>query len=293
MISYGVDILSAPKIQQTARVAHSTKLSNHPANMQRLGRRTQHRKPNALRSLNLPSLLALLGLIITTGLLAILTNAQSFANLSYSPHHPTSLPPPKSHPLPPTLANWQDSTNNGDYFSQIAPTQIGYLIWSQFPIKIYVETPKTIDAKQAQAWVNEVLQAVRDWSAYLPLQVIEKPEVADITIVRKAPPLQTSPGSKFPRARSAQTTYDLYNKNNFLYHRFTILLSPSQTGKYLLAAARHELGHALGIWGHSPLQSDVLYFSQVRNPPPISPRDVNTLKRVYEQPTSLGWSLTS
>jgi predicted Zn-dependent protease len=33
----------------------------------------------------------------------------------------------------------------------------------------------------------------------------------------------------------------------------------------------------------------VPYFSQVRNPPPISPRDVNTLKRIYQQPTSLGW----
>jgi predicted Zn-dependent protease len=240
-------------------------------------------------------LLAIIGLAISTGLLVILTNAQSFAVISPSPLPLLSLsdplPPPKSHPLPPILAKWQDSTNSDDYFSQIAPTQVGYLIWSQFPVKVYVETPKTIDAKQAQAWVNEVLQAVQDWSAYLPLQVIEKPEVADITIIRKAPPLQTSPGSKFPRARSAQTTYDLYNKNKFLYHRFTILLSPSQTGKYLLAAARHELGHALGIWGHSQLQSDVLYFSQVRNPPPISPRDVNTLKRVYEQPTSLGWSL--
>ena len=83
----------------------------------------------------------------------------------------------------------------------------------------------------------------------------------------------------------------MYTENNFLYHRFAILLSPSQTGNYLLAAARHELGHALGIWGHSKLQSDALYFSQVRNPPLISARDVNTLKRVYEQPTNLGWNI--
>ncbi|MFN4955672.1 MAG: peptidase, partial [Aphanizomenon sp.] len=34
-----------------------------------------------------------------------------------------------------------------------------------------------------------------------------------------------------------------------------------------------------------------MYFSQVRNPPFISVRDVNTLKRVYEQPTGLGWSV--
>jgi predicted Zn-dependent protease len=193
---------------------------------------------------------------------------------------------------------WQDSTNNGDYFSQVTSTQVGYLVWSQFPVRVYVEPLKAVNSKQAEEWVNTVLQAVQEWSVYLPLTVVKQPEDADITIVRKAPPLQifpnSTPNSEIPRARSAQTTYEVYvSKNNLLFHRFTILLSPSQTSQYLLAATRHELGHALGIWGHSSLPTDALYFSQVRNPPPISPRDVNTLKRVYEQPTSLGWSVDS
>ncbi len=49
-----------------------------------------------------------------------------------------------------------------------------------------------------------------------------------------------------------------------------------------------NLGHALGIWGHSQLETDALYFSQVRKPAFISVRDVNTLKKVYEQSTALG-----
>jgi len=204
---------------------------------------------------------------------------------------PSPSLPPKPHPLPFTLAQWQDNTNSGDYFSQVTTTQVGYLVWSQFPIKVYVETPKAVSEKQAQAWVSSVLQAVQEWSAYLPLTVVQQPEVADISIFRKAPPLQISPGSNIPRARSAQTTYELYTNNKVLFHRFNILLSPSQTGDYIQAAARHELGHALGIWGHSPLQTDALYFSQVRNPASISLRDVNTLKRVYQQPTTLGWPL--
>ncbi|WP_315785011.1 peptidase [Fischerella sp. JS2] len=239
-------------------------------------------------------LLAFTGLAVITGLLVILTNMQSFAispSSPSTPHLPNSLPLPQPHLLPPTLTRWQDTTNSGDYFSQVTPTPVGYLVWSEFPVKVYIETPQTIAPKQAQAWVNSVLQAVHEWNAYLPLQVVEKREVADITVIRKNPPLQKLPNSNIPRARSAQTTYDFYSNKNILYHRVTILLSPSQTGQYLLAAARHELGHALGIWGHSQLQSDALYFSQVRNPPPISARDVNTLKRVYEQPTSLGWTL--
>ena len=247
-------------------------------------------------------LITSLALAMSTALLIILTNFQSSAILvtsssssssSSSPSTlPTSPPSPKPHPLPPTLAQWQDSTNSGDYFSQVTQIQVGYLVWSQFPVRVYVEPPQAVNTKQAEQWVNSVLQAVQEWNVYLPLAIVEQPTDADITIVRKAPPLQTSPNSKIPRARSAQTTYEFYvSKNNLLSHRFTILLSPSQTGQYLFAATRHEFGHALGIWGHSPLPSDALYFSQVRNPPPISPRDVNTLKRVYEQSTSLGWSV--
>ncbi|KST66296.1 hypothetical protein BC008_25090 [Mastigocoleus testarum BC008] len=202
-----------------------------------------------------------------------------------------SLPALKAHLLPSTLREWQDTNNSGDYFSEIKPTPVGYLVWSQFPVKIYITTLNKLPQKQAQTWVETVSQVVNEWQNYLPLQIVYKADIADIIIERKAPPLQFDRKRKISRARSAQTTYEFYTKNNTLYHRFTILLSPSQTGKYLLAATRHEIGHALGIWGHSPVKSDALYFSQVRNPPPISPRDVNTLKRIYKQPTSLGWSL--
>jgi predicted Zn-dependent protease len=237
-------------------------------------------------------LITALALAIGTGLLVIFTNFQNNPTLAENgilTQTPLSSTSPRPHPLPPTLVKWKDSTNSGDYFSEVKLTEVGYLIWSQFAVKVYVETPKQVSSEQAQVWVNTVLQAVQEWSVYLPLEVVEQPEVANITIVRKAPPLQKSPNSNIPRARSAQTTYELYTNNKVLSHRFTILLSPTQTGNYLTAAARHEFGHALGIWGHSQMQGDALYFSQVRNPPPISARDVNTLKRVYEQPTSLGW----
>ncbi|MDB9540023.1 peptidase [Anabaenopsis arnoldii] len=224
-------------------------------------------------------LLAVLSLFISTGLLVVLTNLPSIAtvvNTSYT-----------THPLPPSLAQWQDHTNSGDYFDQVAKTGVGYLIWSKFPIQVYIQPPTTANHTQAQAWVNTVIETVQEWNVYLPLVVVDKPEIADITIIRQVPPLQFTRGHP-PRARSAQTTYKVYENNRILDHKFTILLSPSQTGVYLQAASRHELGHALGIWGHSDLPTDALYFSQVSNPPPISPRDVNTLKRVYQQPTHLG-----
>ena len=219
----------------------------------------------------------------------------------------SSLPAPQAHPLPSTLAQWQDTSATGDYFTQVTLTPVGYLVWSQFPIKVYIEQPtdpteSSSSRKRFQDWVNAVLQAVQEWSSYLPVEVVAQPATADISILRARPPLQASLNREtgqfnIPRARSAETRYEFYLRKaigapeEILSQRFTIQLSPDQTVEYTLATARHEFGHALGIWGHSPLETDTMYFSQVRNPPQISARDINTLKRIYEQPTRLGWPL--
>jgi predicted Zn-dependent protease len=258
-----------------------------------------------------------------------LTFLLSLSSFSLSPPSPlpSSLPPPLPHPLPPSLATWQDSKPAGDYFDQVQPTIIGYLIWAQFPITVYIQPPTETDntspftAKRAQTWVNAVQTAVQDWNPYLPLQQVEQATGANIAIWRSTPPLRLDYGrdrsstdrssnsdlqNRTPlptlRARSAETKFELYAQkpiapsaepNSLLAHRMTIYIRPDQSFEHLQAAARHELGHALGIWGHSPNPTDTMYFSQVRNPAQVSARDVNTLKRVYEQPTRLGWPMAN
>ena len=219
----------------------------------------------------------------------------------------TNLPPnsarleqiqPKTHSLPATLAEWQDAS--GDYFSEIPQLdRVGYLIWSQFPVTVYIQQPETeqletFAGKALQNWANLVLPAVAEWSIYLPLEVVANPEIADIQIWRRRPPLRLDDTGELLPARSAETHYELYVRESdrspaVLRHQCLIFLSPTQTGDYIQAAARHELGHALGIWGHSPVKTDVMYAAQVRYPPTISPRDVNTLQLVYQQPTLLGF----
>ncbi len=232
--------------------------------------------------------LKFLSLGFTIGILII------FSSIQFPTTAVTSekLPPLKVHPLPTTLMEWQDSHNSGDYFEQVEIQNVGYLVWWRFPIRVYVEDSKHNDAvgtaakSRSRDWVKTVLDAVWEWNDYLPLEIVDNSEVADIKIFNKQPPLE--PGNL--RARSAETHYQLYwDESGVLYHRFVIWLSPTQVGKYLPAAARHEFGHALGIWGHSPVATDVMYFSQVGEPPPISARDINTLKQIYLQPTRLGW----
>lgn len=207
------------------------------------------------------------------------------------------LPALQPHSLPTSLVEWR-SIQSDDYFSQISPTPAGYLVWSRFPIKIFIQPASEHDPiARTQEWISAVDDAVQEWHTYLPLTIVEAPEAADIVVWRRSPPLRSRVVGVTTelRARSAETRYELFvdrvSVPAILAHRCQILLRPGQTATYIRAAARHELGHALGLWGHSPSETDALYFSQVRNPALISARDINTLKRIYQQPTRLGWSV--
>jgi predicted Zn-dependent protease len=228
-------------------------------------------------------------LIITSTLVTVIRSS----NVKSAPAFPSSsLPPLQVCPLPPKLAQWQEGKDVGDYFDRIQTTSLGYLIWTKFPIAVYLEKP----GNNSEKWLEIVRQGMQEWSVYLPLQEIDEKEKADIIIDRSPPPLDAKINPKtglfdIPPARSAQTRYEFYlsqDNPSILNYRMTIKLSPGQNDRAILSAIRHEMGHALGIWGHSPFPTDALYFSQVRDSPPISPRDINTLKKIYQQPTRFG-----
>ena len=242
--------------------------------------------------------------IATVFLIIISGNITSLAQSDLT----ENLPPPQSHPLPDFLVQRKDTVKAGDYFDRVKPSPLGYLIWSQFPIKVYLEqptdrtqnkVPTTASDRRLQQWSVTVRKAIADWNEYLPLVEITEPELADIIIARSPieREIKLNPATglyDIPRAIAAQTNYEFYlqSTTNTIAHRMTIKINPSSTGRSLLATVRHELGHALGIWGHSPEATDALYYSQVAYPAPISARDINTLRKIYQQPTRLGWKVS-
>lgn len=59
------------------------------------------------------------------------------------------------------------------------------------------------------------------------------------------------------------------------------LLPPDQIGRNVL----HELGHALGMHGHSPIPADLMYeVARDRRVDRLSPEDVNSFRALYRQP---------
>ena len=187
---------------------------------------------------------------IAVGLLAIAPNSRG----------ELSLPLPQVHPLPPSLAQWQPNNSMDNYFSQVEPTPVGYLVWSEFPVQVWIQRPENPDedtgsTRRFRKWVEAVGSGVVEWRQYLPLEEVQSREKADIIIEYAAPPWNPTfnrETGKFdiPRARSAQTNYKFYLSEDsppILRHRMTIQISPGMSYDSTVAAIRHEMGHALGF----------------------------------------------
>lgn len=207
------------------------------------------------------------------------------------------LPAAAVRPLPPGLS---PLPTQGHYLDQVLPSRYGYLRWPHLPICVYVqpaEAGTTAAAERTRQWVEAVTAAIATWNRYLPLQLVTAPELADILVQRRSPPLRRAPDGRLAPARSAETVFHLFlepigQDQEAILPRFRIDLGSQQGPLGLQQTALHELGHALGIWGHSPDGQDVMVDRQT--PQAIlqpSARDLATLSQIYQQPSQIGLPL--
>ncbi|MBE9174762.1 hypothetical protein IQ225_04590, partial [Synechocystis salina LEGE 06155] len=113
-----------------------------------------------------------------------------------------ALPELQVHPLPPELVDLGVRLGNrslpgddgSDYFAQVQPSPVGYLLWSRFPVTVAVEYPPGLTLgsaaqKRYYTWQQAIKTAIADWQEFFPLTVVENTDEADIAIFYREPPL--------------------------------------------------------------------------------------------------------
>jgi predicted Zn-dependent protease len=177
---------------------------------------------------------------------------------------------------------------SGDYLSAIrrfpaANGQPGqtYAHWRSFPVR--VRLPKD----SPESWQRALEAVVARWDQYVPVK---------LALPLEAAPLEVTWVNTLPPKVLAVTRLNIAHGEM----RVTIyLLRPSYyppeiPERTLAGIFMHEVGHGLGLFGHSDKPSDLMFPAEIQPAAkgrpaqihfaPVSTRDINTLKKIYESP---------
>lgn len=212
---------------------------------------------------------------------------------SYVPDH-KPVPVPKSvyHKVYSPLSIEYDNLH-GDFFSFIARNSSDEVLrWNDFPVYVFINSNDPDE-------INLTRLAIEYWQDKVPLRETSNYETANVLV-----------------DWASQGTYVTVpiianNKGAKQIKVIINMLEPKRTEpkENMLVFLMHQMGHSLGIWGHSDNPKDIMYpigklgtrdintkkktdffYEPIileSRKPNITKRDLNTLFRVYQNSTSI------
>ena len=192
-------------------------------------------------------------------------------------------------PLPEAMQPLRYVPDGGDYYLNISRNSEGEE-WSRFPVKVFLGSAALME------WQEGTREAFDTWVAVFPLQLVALRQQADIRLNWGGGRLRDK------HAGEEQDWVQIKREGEgFTARRYAVITvdqSINWSKDEMRAIITHELGHALGIKGHSDSKKDIMYMelqrktyrtrvggfpvtvwkSLVKQP---SGRDLNTLIRLY------------
>ncbi len=159
-----------------------------------------------------------------------------------------------------------------DSFVPNYSTEVNLKRWESLPIRVYFQTDTNTGGVNIE---NESRQGFDDWEAALSQNLwTEVSSAASANLVVR---VQASS----PQSTLAETTIYFFSGQNIITRAEMVIYTwPSlPTGGYAGTAA-HELGHALGINGHSSNVADIMYFTGNATDL-LTQNDLNTIRTAY------------
>lgn len=151
--------------------------------------------------------------------------------------------------------------------------------WESMPISVYVEHGSYQDVvkKAFQAWQSACGSVLR-------FNMVSSPSAADIKVSFAESLEKTNTGENY----LAGISKPILKGNNFYKSEILLLVKDPDTRQPLpetsvYSTAMHEIGHSIGIRGHSPNSADLMSASVEENNQltSLSKRDINTVNMLY------------
>lgn len=194
------------------------------------------------------------------------------------------------------ISDWRNNIlyNIGDNYIEQVPLDKGIIRWSDFPIKFIITNNDNINIPQY--YTEEITKAFSQWQNSTGFIKFEQTQnLSDANIIVKISQIPSNicsdgvcryiVGFTVPNIKGnilKDMTITLYatdpNKNFF-------------SDKELFNTILHEIGHALGIMGHSYSSEDLMYMSSENNTfytpyrssfQYLSSKDINTVELLYK-----------
>jgi predicted Zn-dependent protease len=179
---------------------------------------------------------------------------------------------------------------DGDYYWQVSTDSEGDE-WNHLPLKVFLGSAPNMK------WQEGAREAYDIWSAVFPLQIVAKPQDADIRMGWEASTQEYGHAGEEMDWVQFKYAGDQISRRRIAV--LTVDVSRPWSKDEMRAIVMHELGHAFGIKGHSDSKKDIMFWqlqdrkrsiaipgspvpfswrSLVKKP---SQRDLNTLIRLY------------
>lgn len=175
-----------------------------------------------------------------------------------------------------------------DYYSAVSHASQGQpLIWQQNnPIQVFIR----VDQPNQMYALPLIQQGLSTWEKVtdhrLKFKQVRWVEDANIMIQLKEAPL-IDPHTEIGHAEF-QMPEEQLNQHRMSLVAITLNTGTPESWKTLSSQSRdeqfyrmalHEIGHAIGIWGHSPDPGDIMFTHPIASD--LSERDIRTVRKLY------------
>jgi predicted Zn-dependent protease len=176
------------------------------------------------------------------------------------------------------------------YMAQV--TEMGHLIWplDRMPLKVFIEDGSGTEGFR-DYYPDFMRKAFNEWqntsNGKISWREVSSPQQADIVCTWTSNAKPKGPGVEAGETKSTIGVNRLTGQQNIIRANISVLTSLmgrsfSDTDTY--KTCLHEVGHAIGMEGHSNTQSDIMYpVLNSAQTPYLKERDINTIAALYSE----------